>query len=89
MANASATTQSRGCGDFFNRRQKPATGGLSFRRSVSARHGEARTAISGARSLVSANPFLAPTRVASPSIKPTGQASHIDATTPQERRGDE
>jgi len=36
MANASATTQSRGCGDFFNRRQKPATGGLSFRRSVSA-----------------------------------------------------
>ena len=33
---AGPTTQSRGRGDFLDRRQMPAIGGLSFRRSVSA-----------------------------------------------------
>ena len=36
IVTASATTQSRATGDLPNRRQRPAIGGLSFRRSASA-----------------------------------------------------
>ena len=49
----------------------------------------AMSAIFGARSLGSANPFLAPASVATPEIKWIGQASHIGVTTRQEHRGDE